>query len=199
MLTPFGVVWKLNVLLTYMCLICILIYVIESDVSSCPGPRRDSSSKQICELCPSRILKSIATRPYKAGRACEKHFSLATKRGISVEEAATSTASSTAIESSAPKPIRKRKLQVEIDDSQGEEQTTQIFSPHQLRVRPDKPAFPDKKKQKMLEAAAIMAQLDATHAARLASMEQSITSPRSPPPIPSKPKQAASIKLSFDD
>jgi hypothetical protein len=178
-----------------MWLICLLIYIIESLVLAGAGPRRDTSRSKVCELCSTRISRAGRTRPYKAGRACEKHFTSATKQGTTVEEAATSTASST----STSKPSRKRKLQIEMDDSQGEEQTTQIFSPHQLRVRPDKPTLPDKKKQKMLEAAAIMAQLDATHAARLASMEQSITSPRPPPPIPSKPKQAASIKLSFSD
>ena len=131
----------------------------KSGVGQCPGPRRDSAGKVICELCSVR-LSSAKGKLYlhPPGRiCCACHMKL--KRG--------QAAPAPPVAAAASKQSRKRRAASDPGESP-EPAATQALT---RRVNAPEPASTSKKQYNTRREEQIMRLLDETHARRMAAEE----------------------------
>lgn len=152
-------------------MMCVLIYVFVSWVELGPAAKYDSAGKQLCNKCFIRLSKVPHHRPNGTGRACSPQCKAKpSSTNSSTPSSAPSTPTSTAI--TVPVVEKKKRKRNETDElKEGEETETHLTSQRNLRVRAVKPIVPDKKKLKLDKDAAILAELDKMHAARIAALE----------------------------
>lgn len=143
------------------------MYVELSSVPVRSAARVDPSGWPACEKCGRRLTDVKHHRPYGHGRACSPQCK---SHSASTNSTPISSGASTPVSSDRVTAARSNKKRNNSHLNDGQKSSNTRISPRQLRVRATKPVQHDRKKLKLDREAAILADLDATHRARMGAL-----------------------------